>query len=169
MKKKISCILVLLSIIIFAESFSASGITKVNKDDSNIEETTLDNAYVILSNFISENNAAENIFLAETVPPRIIIEMYTDYRTDERKKLIKDFMDQNGINDSDVMIEQYDFGWELGDANLDSTVNVRDCALIASSIASGKADSLPDTADYNKDGKKNVRDAAAISKDLASK
>ena len=58
---------------------------------------------------------------------------------------------------------------QIGDANNDGTVNVRDCALIASSIANGKADSLPDTADYNKDGKKNVRDAAAISKDLASK
>ena len=56
-----------------------------------------------------------------------------------------------------------------GDANEDGTVNVRDCALIASSIASGKSDSLPNAADYNKDGKKNVRDAAAISKDLANK
>ena len=58
---------------------------------------------------------------------------------------------------------------QIGDANDDGTVNVRDCALIASNIASGKSDSLPNTADYNKDGKKNVRDAAAISKDLANK
>jgi hypothetical protein len=56
----------------------------------------------------------------------------------------------------------------VGDANNDGAVNVRDCALIASSIASGKADSLPDTADYNKDGKKNIRDAASLSNDLAA-
>lgn len=55
----------------------------------------------------------------------------------------------------------------LGDANADDVLNVRDCALIASFIAKGEAETLPDTADYNKDGKKNVRDAAAISKDLA--
>ena len=57
----------------------------------------------------------------------------------------------------------------IGDVNEDGAVNVRDCALIASSVASGKAEALPDTADYNKDGRKNVRDAAALSSDLAAK
>ena len=57
----------------------------------------------------------------------------------------------------------------VGDANSDNFVNVRDSAFIANALASGNAESLPNTADYNKDGKKNVRDAAAISKDLASK
>ena len=56
-----------------------------------------------------------------------------------------------------------------GDANDDNITNVRDCAFIATAIANGKADTLPDAADYNKDGKKNVRDAAALSSDLAAK
>ena len=58
---------------------------------------------------------------------------------------------------------------QIGDANGDSITNVRDCAFIANALSKGKAETLPEAADYNKDGKKNVRDAAAISKDLASK
>ena len=56
---------------------------------------------------------------------------------------------------------------QIGDANGDSITNVRDCAFIANALSKGKADTLPEAADYNKDGKKNVRDAAAISKDIA--
>ena len=82
------------------------------------------------------------------------------------------FAEEQNIDMQGVKIVRYLKGSaisdNLGDANGDSITNVRDCALIASSIASGKADSLPDTADYNKDGKKNVRDAASISKDLAN-
>lgn len=55
-----------------------------------------------------------------------------------------------------------------GDANLDSKVNVRDCAAIATALAQGTADKLPEEADYNSDGKINVRDAAAIASFLAS-
>ena len=82
------------------------------------------------------------------------------------------FAEEQNIDMQGVKIVRYLKGSsisdDLGDANNDGTVNVRDCALIASSIASGKAETLPDTADYNKDGKKNVRDAAAISMDLAN-
>ena len=56
---------------------------------------------------------------------------------------------------------------DMGDANGDGKVNVRDCAYIAKMLAKGK--SLPAKADYNLDGKKNVRDAAALANDLASK
>ncbi len=56
----------------------------------------------------------------------------------------------------------------LGDANLDGKVNVRDCAAIASALANGTADKLPQkNSDYNQDGKVNVRDAAALAADLA--
>jgi len=57
----------------------------------------------------------------------------------------------------------------IGDANLDSTVNVRDCALIASMLAEGKINELSECSDYNCDGTVNVRDAAAIANYLASK
>lgn len=55
-----------------------------------------------------------------------------------------------------------------GDANLDGKVNVRDCAFIASALALGNADKLPENADYNEDDKVNVRDAAAIASYLAT-
>lgn len=55
----------------------------------------------------------------------------------------------------------------LGDANGDGTVNVRDCAFIASKIAKGKTSELPVNADYNSDGNVNVRDAAALARDIA--
>lgn len=56
----------------------------------------------------------------------------------------------------------------LGDANLDKKVNVRDCAYIASMLAKGAADKLPQKeSDYNQDGKVNVRDAAALASALA--
>lgn len=55
----------------------------------------------------------------------------------------------------------------LGDANGDGIVNVRDAAYIATMLAKGKEDSLPEEADYNGDGQKNVRDAAAIATALA--
>ena len=55
----------------------------------------------------------------------------------------------------------------IGDANGDNEVTVRDCAVIASALATGKADKLSSSADFNKDGEVNVRDAAAISRTLA--
>lgn len=55
----------------------------------------------------------------------------------------------------------------LGDADLNGTLNVRDCAFIASRIAKGRANELPSNSDYNKDGKINVRDAASIAHDIA--
>lgn len=57
---------------------------------------------------------------------------------------------------------------ELGDANEDGKVNVRDCAMIASYLAKNQADKLPLCADYNRDSKINVRDAAAIANALAN-
>lgn len=51
---------------------------------------------------------------------------------------------------------------EKGDANADGKVNVRDAAFIASKIAKGQGNELPDNADFNSDSKVNVRDAAAI-------
>lgn len=54
-----------------------------------------------------------------------------------------------------------------GDANGDGSVNVRDCAYIASALAKGNADILTEDADFNGDGKVNVRDAAALANNLA--
>ena len=55
----------------------------------------------------------------------------------------------------------------LGDADLNGTLNVRDCAFIASRIAKGTANELPGNHDYNQDGQINVRDAASIAHDIA--
>ncbi len=57
----------------------------------------------------------------------------------------------------------------LGNVNGDDKLDVRDCAFIASVLASGKSDTLTKEADFNGDGKVNVRDAAAIAKFLAEK
>ena len=56
-----------------------------------------------------------------------------------------------------------------GDANGDGNVNIRDAALIASKLASGKSDELPQAADYNQDGSVNIRDAAALASALSKK
>lgn len=74
---------------------------------------------------------------------------------------------KNG-NEFDV-IENYDpeITQISGDANDDGKINVRDCAFIASALAKGEVDSLPECADFNGDGKVNVRDAAAIASALA--
>lgn len=54
-----------------------------------------------------------------------------------------------------------------GDANLDNTVNIRDCAYIARQLAMGKGSELPGNADYNLDGKENVSDAANLARALS--
>ena len=56
----------------------------------------------------------------------------------------------------------------IGDANDDGVVSIRDAAFIARKLAQGKADELPECADYNEDGFINVRDAAAIAIYLAT-
>ena len=56
-----------------------------------------------------------------------------------------------------------------GDANSDGNINIRDAALIASKLATGKSDELPEAADYNKDGSVNIRDAAALASYLSKK
>ena len=56
-----------------------------------------------------------------------------------------------------------------GDANNDGNVNIRDAALIASKLASGKSDELTEAADYNRDGNVNIRDAAALASNLSKK
>ncbi len=56
-----------------------------------------------------------------------------------------------------------------GDANADKYIDVRDCAYIASKVASSEADSLPMSADFNGDEKVNVRDAAAIANHIAKR
>ncbi len=75
-----------------------------------------------------------------------------------------------------IYAEKYGYNFKIaepvsdilyGDANEDDIVNVRDCAFIASALAKGNSDSLPQSADYNTDGKINVRDAAAIAAALA--
>lgn len=55
-----------------------------------------------------------------------------------------------------------ELGYIQGDANLDGTVNVRDCAYIASKLSKGKGSDISLAGDYNGDGTVNVRDAAAI-------
>ncbi len=57
----------------------------------------------------------------------------------------------------------------LGNVNGDDKLDVRDCAFIASVLASGKSDTLTKEADFNGDGKVNVRDAAAIANYLVTK
>ncbi len=54
-----------------------------------------------------------------------------------------------------------------GDADNDNELTVRDCAYIASMLANGESEKLPETADFNGDGIINVRDAAGIAKKLA--
>ncbi len=56
---------------------------------------------------------------------------------------------------------------QVGDANSDGIVNVRDAAFIAAKLAQGKAGALPEYADFNGDDVVNVRDAAAIARYLA--
>ena len=76
--------------------------------------------------------------------------------------------DAKGITITVTEGEIDDDDFLLGDANLDKKVNVRDCATIASALAKGKGDSLPEReSDYNEDGKVNVRDAAALASDLS--
>ena len=93
---------------------------------------------------------------------------------------VKEFIEQSGIDENAVKIEVVEAGKRImipkvnpnaniGDANEDGYVNVRDCAFIANKLASGKGDTLSNNADYNQDGKKNVRDAASLSNDLANK
>ena len=60
--------------------------------------------------------------------------------------------------------------YQLGDANKDGKVDIRDAAHIAQILAKKKSGELDKTvADYNKDGKVNIRDAAAIAKYLSGK
>ncbi len=51
-----------------------------------------------------------------------------------------------------------------GDVNGDGSLNIRDAAFIARSLAIGT--NLSDTADFNGDGTINIRDAAAIANEL---
>ncbi len=54
-----------------------------------------------------------------------------------------------------------------GDANQNGKTDVRDCAYIATTLAKGQGDTLPEEADYNLDGKRNVSDAANLARDAA--
>ena len=117
-------------------------------------------------------NAEWDITDIKPVSISISIESMDDQIQTDTRKAITMFADEHNIDMQDVHISQYignsnASGNDLGDANGDGTLNIRDCAEIAKFAAQGKADSLPDTADYNKDGKKNVRDSAAIAKGLA--
>ena len=118
---------------------------------------------ITLSSYVDDNGEKKyciDIFLNEEELDTSFGEPYYQFaRENNIPENILSFYGFAGSNNESI----------LGDANGDSITNVRDCAFIASALATGKADSLPNTADYNKDGKKNVRDAAAISKDLASK
>ena len=57
----------------------------------------------------------------------------------------------------------------IGDANGDGKLDVRDAAYIARLLANGKGKEIPPIADFNGDGTVNVRDAAAIARFLAKK
>ena len=60
--------------------------------------------------------------------------------------------------------------YQLGDANKDGKVDIRDAAYIAQVLSRKKPGTLETaTADFNKDGKVNIRDAAAIAKYLSGK
>ena len=67
---------------------------------------------------------------------------------------VKDRMDSSGV---------------LGDADGNKKLDVRDAAMIAQYVATGKASRLPECADYNGDGVVNVRDAAAIARRLSQR
>lgn len=54
-----------------------------------------------------------------------------------------------------------------GDANQDENLNIRDAAFIASKLAGGHSDELPECSDINADEKVNVRDAAFIASYMA--
>ncbi|MGN1481711.1 dockerin type I repeat-containing protein [Porcipelethomonas sp.] len=102
----------------------------------------------------------------------------------------KDFsISKNEITDDDILfITKYqycirqvcDFSfytWDTlplsitayGEANGDNILNIRDASFIAQKLASGKADELPDTADFNSDGKTDVRDAALIAQFMTAR
>ena len=60
--------------------------------------------------------------------------------------------------------------YQLGDANKDGKVDIRDAAYIAQVLSRKKPGTLETaTADFNKDGKVNIRDAASIAKYLSGK
>ncbi|MGN1481710.1 dockerin type I domain-containing protein [Porcipelethomonas sp.] len=64
----------------------------------------------------------------------------------------------------------FDIGYKaVGEANNDGNLDIRDASFIAQKLASGKADELPDTADFNSDGKTDVRDAALIAQFMTAR
>ena len=56
-----------------------------------------------------------------------------------------------------------------GEANGDNKLDIRDASFIARKLALGKADELPETADFNGDGETNVRDAASIARFISAR
>ncbi len=74
----------------------------------------------------------------------------------------------NGILSCSVTVEGTGTSeTNIGDANGDGKLDVRDAAYIARMLAGGQGDEIPLTADFNGDGQVNVRDAAAIARFLA--
>lgn len=63
------------------------------------------------------------------------------------------------VDDNDIILSE----------PIGTNYTVRDCALIASALANGKADTLPKEADFNEDGIINIRDAATLAQTLANK
>ncbi len=75
----------------------------------------------------------------------------------------------NGILSCSVTVEGTGTSeTNIGDANGDGKLDVRDAAYIARMLAGGQSDEIPLTADFNGDGQVNVRDAAAIARFLAN-
>ena len=75
----------------------------------------------------------------------------------------------NGILSCSVTVEGTGTSeTNIGDANGDGKLDVRDAAYIARMLAGGQGDEIPLTADFNGDGQVNVRDAAAIARFLAN-
>lgn len=85
----------------------------------------------------------------------------------ESSIISENLKDKNNIVNSSKQLYFPPAENQIGDANLDSAVNVRDCAHIATVLAKGEVDSLTEITDFNGDGKINVRDAATIASALA--
>ena len=101
-----------------------------------------------------------------------VAEYHFDFTVSEGEELESSTITENLKDENNIVNNSKQLFFPLaenpiGDANLDSMVNVRDCALIVSMLAEGNISELPECSDYNCDGTINVRDAAAIASALA--
>ena len=143
--------------------------------ESTEQVTDIMKIYAMLKEYASFNllDDVHDVYIREyRGEQKVFAEVYGVFSESERK--LRQYISEQHIDENKV-----EFLWlyrhsdedasVTGDANFDGKVTVRDCAYIAGCLSRGKADVLPDCADYNGDGRINVRDAAAISKYLAEK